>query len=303
MTYKIIAVILICLLILTSGCAGLERQSDSGSQLKESQYRATESSGYAAPDSPSLKPAMAPQPTQGVQGSSLSKAESAKDKGPSGESEQKIIKTGTIRLEVADVPSSAAQITTFTEELGGQVQSSSVYAGQSDEYTGSLTIRIPADKFDQALSGVSALGKVTSTSISAEDVTEEYVDLSAQNSALEGQLAQYNRIMLQAVNVSEILTVQREIERVQVELDRINGRMKYLNNRVSFSTISISLSEPAQVVTSTGYTVASVISDGISGFIETFVILVVFFLSVLPLLLIGLAGVLIYRRWKSSHSE
>ena len=59
------------------------------------------------------------------------------------------------------------------------------------------------------------------------------------------QLEQYNRILTQAVNVSEILEVQREIERIQVELDRITGKMKYLDTRIAFSVITIRLSEPS----------------------------------------------------------
>ena len=206
-------------------------------------------------------------------------------------------------MEVADVKKTASEIGTITESSGGSVQSSSVYAGYNNQYTGSVTIHIPQDKFTRVLEDIQKLGKITSTSVSSDDVTEEYVDLVAQKTAYTNQLAQYNRILTQAVNVSEILIVQREIERVQVELDRITGRMKYIDSGVSFSVITIRLSEPAQVVTSTGYSIASVLSDGFAGFTGTIVWLVVACMTLLPLIIVGALGFLIYRRWKFNKSE
>ncbi|PKL59126.1 MAG: hypothetical protein CVV33_09435, partial [Methanomicrobiales archaeon HGW-Methanomicrobiales-4] len=212
--------------------------------------------------------------------------------------DQKIIKKGNLQLEVSDVQKSADDIARITESASGVVQSSSVNAGQNDQYSGTVTIRIPSAQFDSALVQVKKLGKIISTSISAEDVTEEYVDLTAQKTALTNQLDQYNHILTQAVNVSEILEVQKEVERVQIELDRITGRMKYMDSRISFSTITIRLSEPAQVVTASSYSFASVISEGISGFTATLVWLVVVVMTLLPVFIIGGILYLIYRRIK-----
>ena len=139
--------------------------------------------------------------------------------------------------------------------------------------------------------------------MNADDVTEEYVDLQAQRGALANQLIQYNRLLEKGQNVSEILEVQKEIERVQIELDRIVGRMKYLDSRTSFSTITVSLSEPAQVETPGGYSLPSVISDGIAGFVDTVVWLFVAILTLLPFILLGGAGYLLYQRRKNNRSE
>lgn len=214
--------------------------------------------------------------------------------------DQKIIRTADIQVEVVDVRNSTTKIQSIAERAQGTVQSSSVNAGYNNQYSGTITIRIPSEKFEMVIQEIESLGKVLSSSTSADDVTEEYVDLAAQKNAQTNQLAQYNRILTQAVNVSEILEVQREIERVQVDLDRIVGRMKYLDSRVSLSTISIRLTEPARVTTSTGYSIPSVISEGIEGFVSTLVWLVVACMTFLPLILAGGAGYLIYKRWKKT---
>lgn len=216
--------------------------------------------------------------------------------------EQKIIKTADVSIEVSNVTLSAEKIQNIVETLDGLIQSSSIYESSQGQYSGTVTIRVPADRFNVALAKIQVIGKVLSSSVNADDVTEEYVDLQAQRDALTNQLAQYNRILEKGQNVSEILEVQKEIERVQVELDRIVGRMKYLETRTSFSTITTRLSEPAHVETPSGYSLPSVISDGIEGFVNTVIWLFVVILTLLPLILLGAAGYLIYKKWKKNQT-
>lgn len=282
---------LLCILILLSGCTAFEQSQESLSQA-----------GGFAGDVPSYtKTVPAPASPQGITSYSdnyraSESSDNSLQKDSLSPSDQKIIRTADISLEVTDVQQTLEEISRITKSADGLVQSSSVSAGQNDQYSGTVTIRIPFEKFDEVLNNVKGIGKLTSSSVSSQDVTEEYIDLTAQKTALENQLAQYNRIMTQTVNVSEILGVQREIERVQVELDRIVGRMKYMDSRISFSTLTIRLSEPPQVVTSTGYSIASVISEGISGFTETVVWLVVLIMTLLPILILGILGYVAYQR-------
>jgi len=215
-------------------------------------------------------------------------------------SEQKIIRTAVISIEVSNVSKSADIIEDLAIKSDGIVQSSSIKAAGQDRFSGTVTLRIPAEGFDLILPKILELGRVISSSIEAEDVTEEYVDLEAQKTSLSNQLNQYNLIMDKAHNVSEILEIQKQIERVMVELDRITGRMKYLENRVSYATITISLREPAQVATPAAYSIPGVITEGIGGFIDTVVLLFVWLLTLLPLIIIGAVGYLAYRRWKRS---
>lgn len=216
-------------------------------------------------------------------------------------SDQKIIKTAEVKIEVQNVSSSAEIIQNITEKYDGIIQSSSIIAGTKNKYSGTVVVRIPADSFDIALLELKSIGKILSSSIRAEDVTEEYIDLVAQKNSLSNQLEQYNRLLVKGQNVSEILEVQKEIERVQVQLNRIVGRMKYLDNRTSFSTITINLLEPAQVETPSGYSIPEVISEGIEGFFNTVVWLFIVILTLLPLILVGGAGFFVFKRWKKNR--
>ncbi len=284
---------LLCLLILVSGCTALEKSSYAGS----SDSHTMDSYGAA-------QEAVAPVPAPAMAEKRMAGGANpvATQSGSVSPSDQKIINTADLSLQVPDVRKTAESVREIAASVDGVIQSSSVSAGREDRYTGVVTVRVPSAKFDETLKAIQSLGKVITSSVTAQDVTEEYVDLDAQKTALTNQLAQYNRILGQAVNVSEILEVQREIERIQVELDRITGKMKYLDNRVAFSTLTVRLSEPESVVPSTGYSISSVISEAISGFTETVVWLVILIMTLLPVIILAIAGYFIYSRWKIRRS-
>ncbi|MDD1729468.1 MAG: DUF4349 domain-containing protein [Methanospirillum sp.] len=298
MILKALISLLFCLLILASGCTAVQKFPDLSS-VENGQG----SDAYHAPAPAPVYPRSMSEKSS-VAGEVTEASDSdVTDSDVPNPSEPKIIKTGDLSLQVQDVRKTADSIGEIARAGGGVVQSSSVTVGSDDQYRGTITIRVPSVQFEGALKSIQDLGKVTSSSISSQDVTEEYVDLDAQKTALEAQLIQYNRILGQAVNVSEILVVQREIERIQVELDRKIGKLKYYDNRISMSTITTRLTEPPQVVTATGYSIASVISEGIAGFSGTVVWLVILIMTLLPLIILGATACLIYRRWKVSRTE
>src|SRR5688500_4985415 len=80
--------------------------------------------------------------------------------GPAGEEgnaapiEQRIIKTGEVTVQVTDVPVTVGRVRAFVLELGGYVGGSQ--AGAGDEGA-TLTLRIPAARFDEALERLRAL--------------------------------------------------------------------------------------------------------------------------------------------------
>jgi len=210
----------------------------------------------------------------------------------------KIIRTSYLTIEVRNVSASLDPLRSIAAAHGGYVGSLSVNTRYGDRLYATMTMRVPAREFESTIAGIKALGSLRSESLSADDVTEEYVDLQARRTALASQLAQYNRIMERAVNVSEILEVQVQIERVQVEIDRIDGRLKYLDNRVDYATITVSLQEPEPVGGREGFSMVSVINEGIAGFLAVTAGLIIIFVSVIPLIILGAVAYVLYRWWR-----
>ncbi|MFC1788131.1 DUF4349 domain-containing protein, partial [Patescibacteria group bacterium] len=97
------------------------------------------------------------------------------------ETEQKIIKTGSLSLVVDSVAESVEQITNLATQKGGFVQNSSVSERNDGSHYGSITLRVPSREFENSLSEIKDLANlVENETARGQDVTEEFTDLQAR---------------------------------------------------------------------------------------------------------------------------
>lgn len=153
-----------------------------------------------------------------------------------------VIKTGTINMVVREVESSVKSIVEYTESKGGWVVSSTITEKEKVPL-GAVTVRVPAEVFDEALAYFRGLAeKVSYERTQGQDVTEEYVDLQSQLRNLEATESQLLKIMERSGKISEVLEVQRELTNVRERIERIKGRMQYLEQSAKMATITVNLS-------------------------------------------------------------
>lgn len=156
--------------------------------------------------------------------------------------DRKIIKTGNLSLEVENVPEAIRKIREYTETEGGFVVESRIEEREQIPY-GSITMRIPSEKFDDAFGDIKQLAKkVVEEFVSGEDVTEEYYDADAELRNLQETEKQFLQILKDAKTIEDILAVRRELKDVRTQIDILKGRLQYLDRSVSLSSIYISLS-------------------------------------------------------------
>lgn len=212
--------------------------------------------------------------------------------------DQKIIYTAQLTLEVKDVPTAVDALKTIATGREGYLASSSVTT-QGETRTARVVLRVPAAEFEEALAEVKGIGSVQSVATSGEDVTAEYVDLNAQKTSYQNQLTQYNELLKKSVKMEDIIAVQEQIDRVQTSLDRLEGRLRVLNSRIDLSTITVTLKEPAPIGGDSGRSIVDTIKEGIAGFFGMIELLIIAFLTLLPLIILGGAAYGIYR-WRRS---
>ena len=296
MNYKVLAIMVLCIAVVAAaGCtAGNNSQVMEKSVVtSQAEYdyagiSASRASGDAVfigqeglPQAP--LPAAAPGSGSGV--------------------ETKIIKTGFITIEVKDVTGSVDALKSLVIAKGGYLSSSRISEGYNKRLTGTVVLRIPQAEFDNTLAGVKAIGIVRSVSTQGEDVTEEYVDLEAQKISYQNQLAQYNAIMKKAINVSDVIEIQQQIDRVQTRLNQLEGRMRYLNSRLDLATITVTLEEPEPVGGDTGINFIATINEAIDGFIGSVKAIIVVFAVLLPwIIILGIIGYGGYRLLKKNQA-
>jgi len=161
----------------------------------------------------------------------------------------KIIRQADLQIRVSEGEFDAAwaRMRVIAADAGGYLSNASLgiderYGGERYAY-GTVTLRVPVDRFDAVLDRLEGVGERIGLSVNSTDVSEEYFDLEARLRHWKSTEAFYLRLMEEAVTVGELVTVQSELERTQLEIERIEGRQRYLDDRTSFSTITVGITE------------------------------------------------------------
>ena len=135
---------------------------------------------------------------------------------------------------------------------------------------GWISIRVPDEKFDQALAELRDLAvRVESESTYSEDVTEEYIDLESRLKNAEATEQQYLALLEKAEDVEDILRIYESLSRVRQEIEQIKGRMLYLERTSSMSLISVRL-EPevtAKPLVRAGWSALEALKSAVRGIV------------------------------------
>ena len=109
----------------------------------------------------------------------------------------------------------------------------------ADSGTDGFVLRVPAARLDRALDRVAGLGEVLDRRVWAEEVTEQYVDLTVRRDNLRRLQARLQALLDRATTVTDILPIEKELGRVTEELERMEGRLRVLSDRVRLATIDV----------------------------------------------------------------
>lgn len=160
------------------------------------------------------------------------------------ETDDKVIKTGSLSLVVDHTDETAIAIQELAKVQDGYTSSSSVYEHDDGTKSGYVTIRVPADLFDETLEELKNMALVVEReTVSSEDVTERYIDLAARLKNAQAQEARYVEILEVAISVEEILQIEQALGTVRAYIESLTGQLQYLDSQTDLSTINITLSE------------------------------------------------------------
>jgi hypothetical protein len=218
-----------------------------------------------------------------------------------------IVRNGDISLVVEDVINARDAIAQLAARFDGYIVSSQI-SGEEEEMRGWISIRVPDERFDQALAELRDLAvRVKSESTSSQDVTQEYTDLQARLNNAEATEKQYLTLLEKATDVQDILSIYQSLSQVRQEIEQIKGQMQYLERTSSMSLISAYL-EPqatAKPLVHAGWSALETLKSAVRG-------IVVFgqFLAILAIWLIifipvwgTVVGIIYWRRKKKKASR
>jgi predicted small lipoprotein YifL len=179
-----------------------------------------------------------------------------------------IVRTGSLTIKVDAVLDTRDKIAVLATGLGGYVVGTNIF-GDGVDARGSITIRVPGDKFEEALTEIRKLAvKINSENTGSQDVTEEYVDLQARLTNAQATEKQYLDLLQKATTVEETLKVYDALSHVRQDIETLQGRIQYLERTTSMSDISIYMepvSSNAPIVES--WSAPSVVKSAVRGLI------------------------------------
>jgi len=152
-----------------------------------------------------------------------------------------IVRNVSVSMLGDDISATLGAISAVASGVGGFVVSTQL-SGEEESRLGFVTIRVPEDQLSSVLNQIRGMAvRVLTEHSSAQDVTEEHVDLDARVRNLEKAEQQFLGIMERAEMVEDTLKVQRELTSVQGQLEQLKGRMQYLERTSATSLISVEL--------------------------------------------------------------
>jgi predicted negative regulator of RcsB-dependent stress response len=217
-----------------------------------------------------------------------------------------VIRVGQAFIEVEKVDPAILRIRQLAAQVGGYIANSSVSGGRDQIRQATLEVKIPASKYDQAVGDLSTIGKVETVNSTAEDVGEEFVDVTARvNNARRLEERLITLLSTRTGKLDEVLRVERELARVREEIERYEGRLRFLSMRAATSTLTITVHEPAPILgSSPGQNpIAAALRRAWKNFVALLAGIIASLGVVIPLALIGFAGWVGYRRWKKREES
>ncbi|MCH8972468.1 MAG: DUF4349 domain-containing protein [Acidobacteria bacterium] len=232
--------------------------------------------------------------------------------------DRKVIRQASLQLHASDTRATFDEIVRLTESVGGFVANANVFPfeGEDAQPDVSMTLRIPAGQLTSVMTTIKgSVDEVVAESQSAQDVTEQFVDLEARLRNLEALEVEL-RALLEDVRKQpdadpvKLLTVFNELFSVRGQIEQIQGQINYLSDLTAMATLDVQVSQtPIDVpIVASAWAPAEAAKDALRSLVTALQGIanwaISFALFTLPVLLLTLGipatlGFFVYRRIKN----
>ena len=247
-------------------------------------------------------PAAAPEAKREAAGVTSTTSSTANQAKLASVQDRLIVKQATLNLVVNDPQASMEQVSSLANQSGGYVVSERSER-RGDFLLRTMTIRVPAEKFDEVLKALRGMAvRIDGDDVQSQDVTEEYIDIDAQLRNLEATQQQYLALLKKTEQVEDVLKVHERLSQVQGDIERLKGRKQYLERSAAMSVITLSLTplEMQRQVLEPGWSVTETLRNalrGAVGFAQALVTVVIWLVVLAIPLAVVIAPFWLLVRW------
>jgi len=218
-----------------------------------------------------------------------------------------IIRTVNMSVIVQDTDATLDLVRNLAKQYNGYIAEANRWL-VDDQPFASVTLRIPAEHLDEALSAVrdSAI-RVENESSSGQDVTEEYIDLDARIRNLEAAEEELRALLTEVRKnrgkAEDILAIYRELTEIRGQIDTLKGRAQYLQRMSAMATINLTIRPkevPPQIVEKARWNPLVTLNNALRGFVRVLqglTDLLIYVLIFSPFVLVPIAILWLLIRW------
>lgn len=212
---------------------------------------------------------------------------------------KKIIKNGDMEIAVSNLLEAKKKVSEIIKNNKAYLQSETFRNSDTSENI-NLVIRVPHQNFDAIINSFSdGIGAVEAKTVKAEDVTEEYTDVSIKLENKRIYLEKYREMLKNAASTKDILEIQENIRALEDEIDVAEGRLRFIDDRVNYSTLELLLFKEKARSSATskigfGSRFGDSIAEGWNSFVSFLLGLISFwpFFIIIPLLIFA------WKKWR-----
>ena len=212
---------------------------------------------------------------------------------------KKIIKNGDMEIAVSNLLEAKKKVSEIIKNNKAYLQSETFRNSDTSENI-NLVIRVPHQNFDAIINSFSdGIGSVEAKTVKAEDVTEEYTDVSIKLENKRIYLEKYREMLKNAASTKDILEIQENIRALEDEIDVAEGRLRFIDDRVNYSTLELLLFKEKARTSATskigfGSRFGDSIAEGWNSFVSFLLGLISFwpFFIIIPLLIFA------WKKWR-----
>jgi hypothetical protein len=197
--------------------------------------------GAEAPEADTAAGAAAPSAAASAAPAAAAGSSEAERNAVGAVDDARIVRTGTIELQVQEVPKAVGVARDAIRGLGGYIGASNTY-NDGDQPIAEITYRIPVDRWEDALALLRGLNglttKVITEQTNAVEVTGQIVDLEARIRNLRASEVALQGIAAKATKVSDVLEVQAQLTDVRGQIEQLTAQLTDLGNRADYATLT-----------------------------------------------------------------
>lgn len=158
------------------------------------------------------------------------------------EGERRVVYTAALRLQVDDPAAGADAAIDVATEAGGSLASQDQDAG--DEVR--VSVRVPSDRFDEALDDLAALGTVLDRSVGTDDVTDQVVDLQGRLDNARASTERLRILFADAADVNQIVAIEAALTEREAEVEGLAGQLQVLEDEADLSTFTLTFTREGE---------------------------------------------------------